>query len=263
MRIMKGSASKGSKAELTKPTAHQGSSRLGFCQYEPPIHIHMDDLKINIEVIENILEYKRIFRGNTHEKTLLTDQSTIIISPIEPVNLPKNITPYFLLEFEKTLLLPPRGSARVFSTFPIEIGVFVSLKNQVTLVDVFSFNPSKYTQYGELTKGYICRYWKSALSPREPRVDPLLEGILELNITNLSTSWTEVTRAVFNAYSMKIFYSEKLSKLTGQMRIEKPGMAETEFLDTVKVEGMVKAQELFQTRKPVVISQKFIMEGGL
>ena len=107
------------------------------------------------------------------------------------------------------------------------------------------------------------RYWKSAVHLEPPATDPIREGILELTLLNQSTGWVEVTRATFNAYGMKIYLTEERSLAKGRMRIEKPGMAETEFTDIPAREGMTKAYELFQTRKPAVISKKFIMDGDL
>lgn len=236
---------------------------LEFGTYDPPVHIDMDDLKIDIDMVDNTLRYCRVFRGDTLEKTLLTDRCRIMISPVEPVNLPKNITPYYLVEFDHPCITPPTATSTIFTTFPIEIGVFIIDDKNDKIVDIFSFIKPKYTQYGELTKGKICRFWNGGVHHSPPVVDPLREGVLELTISNQTQLWIELTRVVFYAYGMKLYNSRDLVSLRATLRILKEGMAETDFRDSPIHDGMTKSKELFQTRTHTVIQRKFMMEGGL
>ena len=74
------------------------------------------------------------------EKLILGDGKHLIINPVEPLNTPKEITPNLLIEFEKTLLLAGGAKKKIFLTFPIEIGVFISDKENknLQLLDVLS-----------------------------------------------------------------------------------------------------------------------------
>lgn len=223
----------------------------------------MDGLKLSIDVAHDTLVYRRECGDETVEKTLMKSNCKVIIYPVEPVNRPRNITSYFLVELERPVLIPPEETCTIYSTFPIEMGVFVFGNKSISIVDIFSFIKPKYIQYGELTKGIICRYWKGKVTMVPPATDPLREGILEMSLTNPTQVWMEIRKVVFDAFPMKIYYSHDCVSLRGVLRIIKEGMAETWFIDSPLKEEMEKAYELYHIRRPAVISKRFIMEGGL
>ncbi|MGE4494821.1 MAG: DUF432 domain-containing protein, partial [Methanosarcina sp.] len=118
------------------------------------------------------------------EKLVLGDRKRIIINPVEPLNTPKEITPNLLIEFEKTVLLAGGEKRQIFLTFPVEIGVFISDigdKNP-QLIDVLSLSRQKFTLYGEVSNGVVCKHWKSRLYSVSPDLNPLQEGVMELTL---------------------------------------------------------------------------------
>ena len=94
--------------------------------------------------------YKRTFGENKVEKQIIGDGKYIIINPVEPLNTPKELTSNMLIEFEKSLLLAGGTIKTIFLTFPIEISVFISEKenNNLLLLDVFTQARQKFTLYG-------------------------------------------------------------------------------------------------------------------
>ncbi len=225
------------------------------------------DLKISFRGVriwsefDNFYRYKRMLEDSEVEKILLKD-SEIIINPIEPVNLPKSITNYLFIHFDKPVVVEPNSTAEVFATFPIEIGVFVKKDESLEDIDIFSFLKPKYALYGDPKNGKIARYWKTQIFERIPEVDPFEKGVIKIKISNLTNSWCEVTRAVFDVYSMKIYYSEKIVSSIAEMKIYSRKVAETNFIDRPLYEGMEKAVELYVARKIPILGKETIMEWG-
>ena len=151
----------------------------------------------------------------------------------------------------------------IFLKFPIEVGVYISEKGTHHLLDVFTLTNPKFTVYGDPSNGFLCKYWKSDFYNTMPLGDAIREGILELSISNTRTDWAEVTKAVFNAYGMKIYYSDSMVSMRAGMKIKGADIAETEFENSPLEAGMNDAIEIYTTRKLSVTSTKFAMEFGL
>jgi hypothetical protein len=96
-----------------------------------------------------------------------------------------------------------------------------------------------------------------------PNLNPLLEGVIELKISNTTARWHEITQVVFNAYGMKIYYNENTVAMRASMRIYTGGIGEIEFYDSPLYKGLSKSMELYTARKIQVAATKFIMEWGL
>jgi hypothetical protein len=96
-----------------------------------------------------------------------------------------------------------------------------------------------------------------------PSINPLYEGIIELSITNTTKEWITVTKAIFNAYGMKIYYRDDLVAMKASMKIIHGSIAETDFVDAPLEPGMNKSLELYTVKKLAVTTTKFIMEAGL
>ncbi|MCK4811072.1 MAG: DUF432 domain-containing protein, partial [Methanosarcinales archaeon] len=77
------------------------------------------------------------------EDMLLSSSSKILINPVEPVNKPKELTPHFLIEFERSVFIEPSARRTVFVKFPVEIGVFVHGKKDFQILDVLTLNKQK------------------------------------------------------------------------------------------------------------------------
>lgn len=224
--------------------------------------IELQDLRIKVEKENGCYRYFRTLRDSKVEKLLFSD-ADIYVNPVEPVNLPKNITNYLYLGFRRPLLIAPVSKAEFYLTFPIEIGVIIKKDEEFEDIDVFSFLNAKYTLYGEPKGGVIARYWESEVFSKIPEVDPLREGIMKLRILNLSNSWCEVSKAVFDVYGMKIYYNKQTVSSIAEMKIHSRKVAETSFIDEPLFTDMEKAIELYTTRLIPMLSPKFTMEWGL
>jgi hypothetical protein len=234
-----------------------------FGHYTIPLEIAAAGISLTIKRDGEGFRYQSACNGATVEKLLLTRAGAVLINPVEPLHRPKELTTTLLIELEKTLVVEPETTKTVFLTFPIEIGVFITTNENVEVLDIFTLVPQKFTLYGDPRTGVICKYWRSSVSATVPAVNPLLEGVIQLRISNTTSDWVNVTRVVFNAYTMKIYYNERLVAMRATMKIPLRNLAETTFLDEPLEHGMTKSLELYTARKLQVPLTKFLMEAGL
>ncbi len=218
-----------------------------------------DDFYLSIERDNNFYVYKRVCKDDLVTKKI-AGSGKIVLNPVEPVNLPKNITSLIEIEFKENVVIEPRSKLTIYITFPIEIGVFV-VNRSLNVLDVFTLNTPKYTLYGTPGRGVVCRYWSSDVYSSPPKVDSLREGTIELEISNSSDSWVEVGKIVLNVYGMKIYYDDSRVISKAVMNLTSRGIAETQFLDGNY--NLKKAVEIYVAKKLHVLRKSFVMEWGL
>ena len=223
--------------------------------------VNFGEVRIRIEEEGNAFRYIREGKEQK-ERIILSRNGRIIVNPVEPVNLPKEITNFMQLKLKEPAISEPKSSMEVYLTFPIEIGVFLAAKKNVDILDIFSLNNPKFSLYGNPRNGIICRYWESSVFSTIPKVDLKKEGILKLRIKNESSEWAEIRNAVFDIYGMKIYFDDEKVASRATMSLENPRVAETNFITKPLAEGMKKALELYTARKIPMVGKKFVMEWG-
>jgi len=232
-----------------------------FGRYIDTFRYENGDILVETERSGGLLTYRRNCEGRTFERILVSETGETIINPVEPVNLPRDITDLLMIEFSPMLIEP--GVARtIYLKFPVEVGVFLEAAKDIEVLDVFGLGTQKYTLYGPPTSGAIARWYRSAVYPEIPPVEPLHEGVMELSIQNASHEWAEVSCAVFDSVDMKIYYND-LVATTATMKIITTNMAETDFIDAPLLPGMTRSIELYTARKIPVINRGYLMEWGL
>jgi len=234
-----------------------------FRQYDIPIRIEQEGITVSVQKEGENIRYMRECLGESTEKILAAGSGKLLLNPVEPVNKPKALASHLLIEFVNTLQVEPKGTMNIFLTFPVEIAVFMPSNEEFEVIDAFTLARQKFTLYGDPINGVICKYWKSSIYTAEPSLNRIEEGLIELAVTNTTTGWVEVTKAVFNAYGMKIFYDDERISMKASMKLKAGGSAETECMDEPIVEGMTKSIEIYTVRKLSVTKKNFIMEFGL
>jgi hypothetical protein len=234
-----------------------------YGSYELPLEIVREGITLSLVREGDTLLYRSACADKRVEKILLASTGKVIINPVEPLNKPKELTPYLLIEFGRTLMVEPGATRTIFVTYPIELGVFIAQGNHGDLLDILTLVKQKFTLYGDPRSGVICKYWRSEVYSMVPSVDPLQEGVVVLSMTNTTTGWVEVTQAIFNAYGMKIYYNDELVSMRATMKIMSGTLAETDFIDAPLQEGMKKSLELYTARKLPGVGTKFVMEVGI
>ncbi len=225
------------------------------------LSLEHDEFSLRVELKDGFFTYVRLCNGEKVEKAILSDEAQIIVNPVEPVNLPAEITSFLQIKFLKPIVVEPESTKSIFCTFPVEIGVFVAGKRDVDVLDIFTLVRPKYTLYGTPRNGVICRYWESRVYSDLPKTDAFREGVMALDVVNESGEWVEVTKAVFSAAGMKIYYDDIVS-MKAVMRVMGSSVAETSFEAKPLRRGMKKSLELYRARR-IVASGKFVMELGL
>lgn len=242
---------------------HIRTKQITFGFHKIPFRLREKGITIDLKRSEQGLVYSRTMGEESVKKVILTNATHLVLNPVEPVNKPKHLTPYLLIDFGSEILVQPKTNRNIILRFPLEIGVFVAGKKKYHLIDIFTLSKQKYTLYGDVRVGDLCRYWRSEIYSSMPKVDPDLEGIIELKILNPTSKWIEINQAVFNAYGMQLFYSKELVSLKATMELKSELVAETEVLGSPLKPGMKQAIELYTSFRAPVMQKKYVMECGL
>lgn len=234
-----------------------------FGAYKVPVQMERDGIYISIKRNPSGLEYSRTCLDEEREKLILSDADDVVLLPVEPVNKPQRLSEHLLIEFGRNVISGSKVTKTIYLTFPVEIGVFVHDSGHYRNIDVMTLSRQKLTLYGDGKGGHICKYWKSKVYHERPKVDPLREGILELEIVDNTMGWERLTRAVFNAYSMKVYFSDKCVSMRARLDLKGEHIAETTFLDSPLDKDQRRAIDMFAPKKLALTNLKFVMEGGL
>ncbi|MCX6689087.1 MAG: DUF432 domain-containing protein [Methanoregula sp.] len=233
-----------------------------FGRYERDLVYADPEVNLRIDQAGTIPVYIRECNGTRIEKYLGTDYDAIHICPVEPVNLPQEITHHLEIAFP-TLVLPPAAQKTIYLKFPVEIGVFFEFRHEMSVLDIFSLVPTKFSLYGPPSNGVITRWYQSALFHKIPETELHREGALELSLVNHCTETVEVTRAVFDSHHMNLFYGDRVG-MTGTMEILSPLIALTTFAPTAPAGCPNKSIDLYTSRKFAVGPGKgYMMESGM
>jgi hypothetical protein len=197
------------------------------------------------------------------KKVLLGPAENLVLTPVEPLNSPKPISPYLLIEFAADVVVAPSSRKTIYLNFPVEIGVFLPRGERHDLIDIVSLSRKKLTLYGTPRGGHVAKYWHSEVFSVAPQVDPLREGVMRLEIKNEADEWVPLKKSVFDAYGMKIFYTDRLVSAQARMTVLSENKAETEFVKSPLEKGMERSIELFRSGKLAVSASRYYMGEGL
>ncbi|MBU7015064.1 MAG: DUF432 domain-containing protein [Theionarchaea archaeon] len=243
----------------------------GSYQFGKPVSLGSSTIETYQE--KGLYVYHR--KSDSELKKIMPSPFNLLVTPVEPVTQPEMITHYLLIRTAFPVLVPSRSKITVVVTFPIEIGVFPETEESLNMgffsstrkeeepIDLFTVTSPKYTLYGDPDNGVICKMWRSDVYTQVPQVDPLSEGIANVEIENLAPQRKEITNLVFDVRYMRIFY-DGLAMANAVMKVNSTGSAETSFLEEPPLVGMKKAATLFNSSKGAVMEKEsFLMERGL
>jgi len=230
-----------------------------------PFEFIRDELTLKATLENQHINYTRELEEDIVEKAVISEDTRMTIQPVEPLNLPKDLTSSLLIDLENPIVIDAGVKKDIFVTFPIEIAVFLESGSENKPLDLFTMAKQKYTLYGDVKTGTICKYWSTQHSTTILEdLDPLVEGIMALTIINRTKEWKEVKKAVFDAYGMKIYYDDERVGMKGAMFIKEEELSETGFSNKPIVENMTKAKEVYKKKKSAIKGgTKFVMESGI
>ena len=241
----------------------KGKNGFSWGPHKLPLQFVFEGVSIVVEQSPGGLLYRREGEAGSAEKAILEEKGKLQFSPVEPFHTPSPLSAHLLIDLVRPVVLEPRAAKTVFVTFPIELAAAFSRRRAAgeRILDIFSLNRAKFTLYGSIADGLICKYWQSDIYKSAPQLNPLKEGVMELAMQNQAAKWTEVKNVVFSAQAMKIFYSPHQVSLKGVMKIVSDTSAETSFIDEPLHPGMNQALEQFSGRFLNLPAKTLMTEG--
>ncbi|WP_317135799.1 DUF432 domain-containing protein [Methanochimaera problematica] len=218
-------------------------------------------MRVSVSDDDGVYLYRRNCCNDQRIVKLSSPDGEVIVNPVEPVNLPKTITRYLEIEFD-TIYISPESEKQFFLKYPVEIGSFLRAGKTLSIIDIFSLVPQKYSLYGSPVGGVIVRWYNSCLYTKVPETDPLREGVISLLIINPEKEIAEISRVVFDSYAMKIYYNDFYVTMSAEMKIFPKNEAETIFHDVPIIAGSAKSYEFYLSKKIPVVRNSFRMEWG-
>lgn len=187
--------------------------------------------------------------------------SNILIQPSEPFLKDLNST-FLMFKFLEPISLLPETKLSGFVDFPLNLSIFfISTENDYEHIDNFSIAPTKLALYGNPHNGIICRYWETSFKFSKPYEKPFETGVLELTLTNPTSSKVIVSKVVLNFSFIEIFYHNLSCISAASVKILSDKLAETEFNKPYVPAEFQKSIDLIPTK--ILSSSKFLMEFGL
>lgn len=229
--------------------------------YRYPCKIEEESISIEVVLEDGLFIYRRVCGDEKREVILSSPDGELIINPVEPVNLPRNVTRFLEIEFEN-IIMPPESEDLFYITFPVEIGVFFKTGKDALLIDIFSQVPAKYSLYGSPKTGEIVRWHRSGLYRKMPETDNLKEGVMSLKLINPERRVVEISRAVFDSYGMKIFYNDWYATMSAELKAISKDEAETRFINAPIIEGTDGIVELYYGRDIPMVGKFYRMGWG-
>ncbi len=231
--------------------------------HKAPICLDFEGISISLEKCREGLHYRREEPAGTTEKKILAERGKLMLSPVEPFHTPVALSNHLLIELEHPVMLKPRSNHSLLVTFPLELAAAFSNRKPEgnDVFDIFTLSRSKFTLYGSIRTGLVCKYWKSPVYDDIPVVNPIQQGVMKIEFNNQLAKWAEVRKVIFSAQGMKIYYSPHLVSLKAAVKIYSEVTAETAFIDQPLQGGMSKGLELFSPRF-LKLPGRTVMEEG-
>ncbi len=233
--------------------------------------INYDGLTISFNEKNGMYHYHRAIADWMYEADVAVKNGRYLIQPIEPLNLPENVTDFLEIQFNE-IKIEPDGTTIIFLTIPLEIGIFLETQNgKRDLLDIVTFTHPKYSLYGAATRGVITRIAQSEVYADPPLLKNHIEGMLRVEIKNKSDAWVSVGRIVIYQKGLELYYDEVAVAACAVMTITSPGVAVVSGIDQPLTRGMTKCTQVFEQRKTsafynihgMLIDKEFTMDMGL
>jgi hypothetical protein len=176
------------------------------------LELSLPGITIKIDKIgDHVFSYiQKDTEDNIVKKIIPTksEDLTIELSPIRPLNYPAKRTSYVYLDFETPLFLSKDSAVTVFVRCPIEIGVFLVHDEHKDSLDCFTCDPknSRFCLYGTPESGNLCKYALSEIVESYDDSMPFLNGVLKIDIKNDLDKGLTLSKIVFPITGNSIYY---------------------------------------------------------
>jgi len=222
-----------------------------FCYGRFPLlsSLNFEGLSLSITQENGMYHYKRAIGNWKTEYDISVKGGNLLFHPVEPLNLPDNVTDFLEIGFDP-VIIEPNGKCTVFLTMPVEIGVFLESEHGLTdILDIITYVYPKYSLYGSANRGVITRYHKSKVYYHPPAVKNHEAGILKLEIENKSEEWVTVGRVIVYQKGLFLYFDESHVIASVSMVLGSSEVASVTGLEVPFTENMTPALRLYESRK--------------
>ena len=188
--------------------------KFGIYTITDSLEFNLPNSEIQIKRLsDNVFSYiRKNFNDELIEKIIPTksNELTIELSPIRPINYPAKRTNYVYLDLETPLFLSEGSAATIFVRCPIEIGVFLVHGEHKDSLDWFTCAPeqSRFGLYGTPESGTLCKYAKSEIVESYDDSIPFVNGVMSVNIQNELEGGHSVSKIVFPISDHSLYYKD-------------------------------------------------------
>ena len=197
---------------MSTETSESEFSNYGLYTVSDNLELFLPHTEIKIERIgPNVFSYVRNDSESDLVKKIIpvkSDQLTIEISPIRPLNYPAKRTSYVYLELETPVFLSENSAATIFARCPIEIGVFLIHDGHKDSLDCFTCDPtnSRFALYGVPDSGTLCKYAPSEIVESYEDSIPFVNAVLEINLQNQLDDGRSISKIIFPISDNSVYY---------------------------------------------------------
>lgn len=220
--------------------------------------IKIRDVTIEMEKLNGGALYKRVGPGNENKELVIRSTSgSLILNPIPAIFTPQKITDFICVHMNTPIVLEPNGNHSVYFSTPVEIGVFLIGKKDVEMVDVFTLEQAKYTLYGPIEKGVICRHHRSDVHAEDFDEDPFTRAVGLLHLRNKYKEWVTISKVVLDSMGMLLFLDENRVRIADSyMEVTDKDLANTWMSERSPGEGFKRSILIRQLVSKAVQSKK-------
>jgi hypothetical protein len=244
-----GSRKKGNETVTYEHGSGADIVQFGYGKFPIDYAVNFEGLTLSFDLENGMYHYKRALGDWKTDINVCVTGAKVLIHPVEPLNLPDNLTDFMEIKFNP-IRIEPSGICVVFVTMPIEIGVFLESKEgPAEILDIVSYVYPKYSLYGGANRGVITRFNESKVYYYPPSVKNYEAGLLKLEIENKSDEWATVGRVVIFQKGLYLYFDENFVTASAEMKIISPDVAVVTGIDSPVRPGMTPSNRLFKTRK--------------
>lgn len=199
---------------MSGETSESAFSNYGLYTIRDNLELFLPNTEIKIERMgSNVFSYVRNDSESNLVKKIIpvkSDELTIEISPIRPLNYPARRTSYVYLELETPVFLSEHSAATIFARCPIEIGVFLVHDGHKDSLDCFTCDPinSRFALYGAPDSGTLCKYTNSEIVESYEDSTPYVDAVLEINLQNELDEGHSVSKIIFPIFDNSVYYKD-------------------------------------------------------
>lgn len=182
--------------------------------------------------------------GYTNGECVVSPNSRVELTPLPPFHVPSKVADYLMIELETPIIV--KEEVEFWLEGPYEIDVKVDGKR----VAVLSPLVVKYTLYGGISDGTLCRYYRSPIyegPPEKPEVAAILVRARSAAPSPLSSLVMHGSALTIFEKDGKYYYDIVEANLGGST-------VSVTITDQPPVEGAVKAY-----KDPNILKMKFLM----